>query len=412
MTLDRLEFLKLAMMASAASTMAPSALAKTVGAARPSLPERNRRPYSGLDWSKCHQIHTTTHGHCTADEKLKIYLDRGFGFFTMSNYYPAAPYYPARKMRRNQFNVGQNHAIFYKGKRTEGPFNWNEIIAAWKDELPPEMAKRIPFKLGGPMFPSFPKDMLEAPNAEHHSFSDITPHLHICAPGSSLTSGHFDKWGAFGLSNHGIKLGFQLPWREAFKLLLDNLITPDGGGITINHPHWSYLPHETLTMLLDFDPRVLGIEVYNSNCDDSYSGSSEVEWDRVLASGRQCFGFFTQDHLPAARIWRGRNILLVEEHSAEACLRAYRQGNFYGAITGSGLRFEYINFDGKELKARADREVFWQMITAQGISSEGKSREFSYTLKEGDREKYKFLRLTARVLREPEKLYTQPFMLD
>ncbi|MBQ3099105.1 MAG: hypothetical protein IJC66_13210, partial [Kiritimatiellae bacterium] len=115
MTLDRLEFLKLAMMASAASTVAPSALAEAVGVVRSSLPVRNRRPYSGLDWSKCHQIHTTTHGHCTSDEKLKVYLERGFGFFTMSNYYPAAPYYPARKMRKAQFRVGQDHAVVFKG---------------------------------------------------------------------------------------------------------------------------------------------------------------------------------------------------------------------------------------------------------------------------------------------------------
>ena len=72
MTLDRLEFLKFAMMASAASAMAPVALAESVGAARSTLPGRNRRPYSGLDWAKCHQIHTTTHGHCTSNEKLKV----------------------------------------------------------------------------------------------------------------------------------------------------------------------------------------------------------------------------------------------------------------------------------------------------------------------------------------------------
>ncbi|MBQ9740469.1 MAG: hypothetical protein IJV91_05970, partial [Kiritimatiellae bacterium] len=118
MTLDRLEFLKLAFMASAASAASQSVIAETVGGGRSAVPERNRRPYSGVDRSKCHQIHTTTHGHCTTDEKLKIYLDRGFGFFTMSNYYPAAPYYPARKMRKAQFRVGQDHAVVFKGKRT------------------------------------------------------------------------------------------------------------------------------------------------------------------------------------------------------------------------------------------------------------------------------------------------------
>lgn len=373
---------------------------------------RNRRPYAGIDWSRAEQIQGTTHVHCTETEEFEALISQGLGFATLANYYPSAPWYPASSVRRNGFRISQEgyteNGVYHKES-----FIFKERIAAWKEELEQGMFETLPDEPGERVFPRIPDGFLEAPNAEHHSFSDITPHLHICAPGSSLTSGHFDKWGAFGLGDHGIKLGFQLPWRDAFKLLLDDLITPDGGGITINHPHWSYLPHETLTMLLDFDPRVLGIEVYNSNCDDSYSGSSEVEWDRLLGTGRQCFGFFTQDHLPSeTRRWRGRNVLLVEEHTAEACLKAYRQGNFYGAITGSGLRFEYIHFDGKELHARADREVFWQMITAQGISSEGKSQSFSYALKDGDREKFKFLRLTARVLREPEKLYTQPFMLD
>ena len=84
MTIDRLEFLKMAFMASAASTAAPSVLANVLKD-RKALPPRNPMPYSGLDFSKCSQIHTTTHGHCTTDDKLKVYLRRGFGFFTMSN---------------------------------------------------------------------------------------------------------------------------------------------------------------------------------------------------------------------------------------------------------------------------------------------------------------------------------------
>ena len=373
---------------------------------------RNRRPYSDLDWSKVRQIQGTTHVHCSEKEELEALLAQGLGFATLANYYPSAPYYPASSVYKKSFRISQKGYI-EEGKYHEGEILFKERIEKWQNELEPGMFETLPETLGERVFPEIPEGFLEAPNAEHHSFSDITPHLHICAPGSNLTSGHFDLKRSFGLDRHGIQTGFQLPWREAFQLLLDHLIIPDGGGITINHPHWSYLPHEMLEMLLDFDPRVLGIEVYNSNCADSYSGSSEVEWDRLLATGRQCFGFFTQDHLRSTnRIWRGRNILLVEEPTAEACLRAYREGNFYGAVTGDGPRFEYINFDGHSLNARTDRRVFWQMITAQGISSEGSSEEFSYTLQDGDKEKFKFLRLTARVLREPEKIYTQAFMLD
>ena len=414
MTLDRLEFLKLAMMASAASTMAPSALAKTVGAARPSLPERNRRPYSGLDWSKCHQIHTTTHGHCTADEKLKIYLDRGFGFFTMSNYYPAAPYYPARKMRRNQFNVGQDHAIFYKGKRTEGPFNWNEIIAAWKDELPPEMAKHIPFKLGKPMFPSFPEDMLEAPNAEHSSLKgEHTQSLHLCSPVSVFASGMFDAHNKFLFRKHGYLPACGEHWKVAVDRIMAGLIYPDGGGVTINHPSWSRLDKGFLLEMLDYDPRVLGIEVYNFSAGRNnpkrpwVRSWSEEWWDHALAAGRQCFGFSVPD-------WgytKGVNILLVPEKTAHACLKAYREGNFYGAVVGRGaLNFTNIAFDGKKLSASTDKPARFEVISKQGVVHKAEGRECEFVRPAGD---HVYLRLKAYSVNSSEEtLFSQPFMLD
>lgn len=375
------------------------------------LTERNRRPYAGIDWTTVRQIQGATHVHCTTREDFDALLRQGLGFATLANYYPSAPYCPAAEICENSFRIGQKGFV-EGGRFRDDEISFRERISDWRETLGPGVFETLPETPGSRLFPEVPAGLPEAPNAEHHSFADITPHLHICAPGSDLASGHFDVRRQFGLDAHGITTGFQLPWREAFELLLDHLVTPEGGGITVNHPHWSYLPLKTLEMLLDFDPRVLGIEVYNANCDDSYSGSSETEWDLLLASGRQCFGFFTPDHLPRSRVWRGRNILLVNEAAPEACLKAYREGNFYGAITGDGLRFEYIGFDGKTLQARADRKVFWQMITAQGISAEGSSQEFFFTLRPGDREKYRFLRLTARVLREPEKLYTQPFMLD
>lgn len=377
----------------------------------PEIKERNRRPYSNLDWSAIHQLQGATHAHCSTDEDFQALMQQGMRFATLANYYPSAPYYPAASICKNTFRISQKGFV-ENGKYRDEEIFFKELISQWQGDVEDGLFDTLPDTPGEKLFSGIPEDLLEAPNAEHHSFSDITPHLHICAPGSALVTGHFDRLRKFRLDAHGIQTGFQLPWREAFQMLLDHLITPDGGGITINHPHWSYLPPEMLEMLLDFDPRVLGIEVYNANCDDSYSGSSEVEWDHLLRTGRQCFGFFTQDHLPKSRIWRGRNILLVNELSAEACLRAYREGNFYGAVTGDGLRFEYIDFDGTTLNARADRQVFWQMITKQGISSEGKSQEFSYTLKKGEKEKFTFLRLTARVPHEPEKLFTQPFMLD
>ena len=38
------------------------------------VPPRNRRPYTGLDWSKVIRVKTTTHGLCLIQRALDVYL--------------------------------------------------------------------------------------------------------------------------------------------------------------------------------------------------------------------------------------------------------------------------------------------------------------------------------------------------
>lgn len=101
--------------------------------------------------------------------------------------------------------------------------------------------------------------------------------------------------------------------REAF----EKLHYPDGGGMTLNHPTGKladYLP------MLDFDPRVLGIEVWNQLTSGFGSSRGFYDdtpgphlhfyelWDQILRTGRRCWGFFVKDH---NTLGRGRNVLLV-----------------------------------------------------------------------------------------------------
>ena len=78
----------------------------------------------------------------------------------------------------------------------------------------------------------------------------------------------------------------------------------------------------------------------------------------------------------------GVNVLCVEERTVEACLRAYRQGNFYGAAHGlDELAFTNISFDGKTLYAQTDRPTRLEVITARGVvkSVEAASVEWEVT---------------------------------
>ncbi|MBO7742280.1 MAG: hypothetical protein J6S21_06965, partial [Victivallales bacterium] len=169
----------------------------------------------------------------------------------------------------------------------------NAVMEEWKDTLPAEKQAQLPFQAGEPIFTSIPETLMEAPNAEHHFFSDCSDYLHVTAPGARITTSNFDRFNEFGMiSKGGFPTGLPIPWRDAYKMILDSMMTEDGGGLVIAHPTWSHLPQSLLQEMLDYDPRVLGIEVFNYDCRGDFSASSDAVWDAILSTGRQCFGFF------------------------------------------------------------------------------------------------------------------------
>lgn len=374
---------------------------------------RNRNPYAGISWEKVCRVTSCTHMHCTSADVLKQYLDAGLELAALSNYYPSTPWYPLASLRENFCRVRQQGYV--RGTTWhEDALDINVEIERWKGELSPEQQAQLPFQEGAKIFPDVPADLLEIPNAEHHWFSDFGIWLHITAPGLTLSSGSFDRDAKFGLERYGrIRSGAPVPWRDGFRLLLNSALIPDGGGIVINHPNWSHLPVGFLNEMLDFDPRVLGIEIYNHGCNIDFSETADTLWDSVLSTGRQCFGFCVQDHPNNDRGWLGKIVLLTEERTAEACLRAMRSGRFYGVISGNGLQFDFLAFDGKTLHARCNREVIFQLIARTGVLGDTvRGKEFTYTVRAEDRSRLGYLRLTAREGRRQEKLFAQPFMLD
>ena len=380
-------------------------------------PPRNRNPYSGLDWSKCHHVMTTTHGHCNNQRMLDAYLKLGYRFFTISNYYPSAPYCPAKDMTWQYYRVHHDHPVMVNGKRTNGPFDWNKIISEWKDELPPERAKELPLKESDYKLFKWPEGMLEAPNAEHHSFlhenGKSTGALHVCAPGSNYASGTFDAHDKFKTLSHGYHYGSNEYWRTAFDRMIAGIIDPEGGGITINHPHWSRLNREFILEMLDHDPRVLGMEVMEMG------RNAEYYWDWVLSTGRQCFGMFVPDWAILSKdiVNLGANILVVPEMNVHECLKAYRLGNFYGSLRSRNeLKFTNIAFDGKMLRASTDKPARFEVITARGVVKEieGTSMEWSVPEKTaGDGPRiHIYVRLRAHATDGcGEILFSQPFMI-
>ena len=377
-------------------------------------PPRNRRPYKGLDWSRVMRVKTTSHGHCTSQKMLDTYLKRGFGLMAMSNYYPSAPYVPAAKMTKHYHIMHHEHPVMVKGRLTPGPFDWNAILEGIKDKIDPKLAGRLPFREGEKLFRPLPPGVLEAPNAEHHGFrldnGKFAGNLHMCAPGSAYASGTFDARNRYKTYSAGYYYGSGEKWRTAVDRMIAGLIHKDGGGVTINHPTWSKLDRSLMLDILDHDPRVLGIEVLEAG------RNSEPYWDWALSTGRQCFGFFVPDWSINKEIF-GVNVLCVEEKTVHACLKAYREGNFYGAAHGlDELAFTGLSFDGKCVRASTDKPARFEVVTARGVVKASEGREVAWDVVPDGNGTGPRVDVFARIRATAadgcgEVLYSQPFML-
>jgi hypothetical protein len=323
-----------------------------------------------------------------------------------------------KDIKENQFRVSQKHGIIKDGVFTEGPFYWNEILMdeknGWINELGEDQKEQLPFKIGQPLVSHIPDDIIESPNAEHHFLSNSS--LHFNSLGSYYASGTFDKRSKFKLNDNGYKNGSNITWQEAFEKALKELKFKSGGGITINHPVYSNLDTAEIIKMLDFDERVLGIEIYNPSAEyDKRESFSIKEWDAILSTGRRCWGFCVPDHTHRNREWRsterwqGKMFLLIDELTEQDCLEAYRNGCFYGAIKGNGFAFNKIELDGSSVAVEVNKQATITFISDKGKERiEGSSATYKLPVKEGKCELV-YLRIEAKD-NEGETLFSQPIM--
>lgn len=257
-------------------------------------------PYSGVNWGTVGRIVSTSHAHGRSETALMNGVNGGLEHFALSNYYPSEPYYPL-------------------------------------DDF----------------FPEVPSGLIGSPNAEHHGFNVARCHLN--GLGCTLTSGN-----PKGVSPVGMATVGATTWKLAIKAILNTIMFPDAGGVTINHPTWTGLDPSLVKLMLDFDSRVLGIEICNSvgyyeeykDREDLSSPYAYEMWDNVLLTGRRCWGFCVPDHgLERSEHWTGRNILLTNDATNYGCLKAYRDGAFYSKIYDSDLAFVSVTLSDHTITA-------------------------------------------------------------
>jgi hypothetical protein len=416
--ISRREFMGTALTASAAFSFASKGFAGSSAGEINILKKGTviKSPYNNVNWGEVDHVQSVTHYHCRAQEHLDAGYNRGIRHFAISNYYPSAP--SSLEEKRNQWVVEHNHPIMHNGKLTTETINWNKVImdpkTGWLDEIPEKIRKRFPMQVGGLIYPRAPKDIIISPNAEHAGFGGLTPRTHINSVGSMYASGHIKWSNYYKLPEHGYPYGTGREWRDAFRLMIDNLIFSDGGGLTINHPRWSNLTHEDICKMLDFDKeKVLGIEIWNHPSNEAGKrGWAIKEWDKVLATGRRCFGFCVSDHEHKSRpFFLGRNILLVNNFTEEECLKAYRQGRFYGALKGDSLRFKNISINNGKLLVETNNAMTIKFISMGEIIESVNDKTAEITLPSPSKVTgHNYVRVEAHDY-EREIIFSNPIMI-
>ncbi len=371
-------------------------------------------PYANVDFASATHLGSSTHIHCRSQRVLEILYRRGIKHLAVSNYYPSAPL--RRDERHNEYMVGQSwFTRAGEGYRPE-PIAWNDVlndpVTGWVDSLPEELRDKVPFEVGPPLFGELPEDVILCPNAEHHSMTDSGGHFN--GVGSHFASGNFDVRGKYLLPKHGYPIGCGLPWHEAATRVFEQLQFPDGGGLTINHPVWSGLDAAKLTRMLDFDSRVLGIEIWNQTCEQlNKKGWALDLWDEVLQTGRRCYGFSVSDHAHSVDPgFLGHNVLLLPADlpaadREQACLRAYRNGQFYCVRTGR-LRLEELTLTDGKLRFRVNDPSQLRLISALGLVEERFAHELESTWTPEDLVRHRYFRLEAWGMDDDEALFSQP----
>lgn len=277
-------------------------------------------PYANVDWNNVVTVKSVSHVHITNQDGLDKVAGLGYEHIPISHYLPSEPKYPLS----NFFTV--------------------------------------------------PEGVIGSPNSEKVRFFGNAGH--ICALGSFL-SGY--GWTAGDASGS---------WQSVFKKILDDLQYEDGGGITLNHPEDN--DFALRTKMLDFDKRVLGIEIYNNMMDVYHDEVGYCErflnlWDRILTTGRRCWGFCVIDWPSAAyNPLMGSNMLLVPDKTEHECLKAYRNGAFYGMIRDNGIRFTSITADSTHVECEINDSADIRVITNGNIAKTETSTSISYTFGQDD----------------------------
>ena len=268
-------------------------------------------PYASVDWDTADTVKSMTHMHILTQANFESALAQGYQHFAITNYMPSTPTYPLSDF-----------------------------------------------------FTNIPDNIIASPNTEKAFTTNSLNHFSTVG---SFASGHGNVKNEL---NQWVPQAATHSWQAVFDDVFANLQYPDAGGITLNHP---LVPGDqnidSYINMLDYDDRVLGIEIYNDSACGIYGMENHEDfleyWDYILSTGRRCWGFAVVDWQGGTE-W-GSHLLMLSEFDEHEALKAYRNGNFYSQLNDTGLRFNEISYEGGVITASVNREATIRFISEDGV---------------------------------------------
>ena len=313
-------------------------------------------PYSNINWSTDEQIRSMSHWHLLTQAEFDMAIADGYRHFAISHYQPSVP---------------------------------REDLSLY--------------------FSNVPDNVVSSPNSEKPNSSNVGGVYHFNALGSYATGG----------GHNADEKANLVPWQTKYDEVFANLKYPDGGGITLNHP--LYYPTQTLATLLemlDYDERVLGVEMFNGDYGILNPGNGQDKiydtrfidtWDAILSTGRRCWGFAVIDWYNT-NYEKGSNVLLVDTSAGltdEECLKAYRNGQFYMQVKDTGLRFTKISYENGAVTVEVNKDATIKFVTQDGAVKTVSGTTATYVPTEDDI----YVRVEAADAEDADgRIFSNPFM--
>ena len=186
-----------------------------------------------------------------------------------------------------------------------------------------------------------PQQAVDGYHEQGYDFLAITDHNSVVdvdeldAKGLTLIHGVeiAEPGGELGQTIHCVGVGVTGEWeKQEDDNALDAIrrLSEISAACFVAHPWWSSLTHEDIMTV----EGIIGIEVFNTTCARGIGrGASEVQWDALLARGKNLLGVAVDDaHCHYDDLYGGWIMLKAEEPTRETILAALVAGDFYATM--------------------------------------------------------------------------------